>query len=729
MDELTLRQVVQVSSWLLGTVLHVLLLRMILRRKRWVRGEGLFALLVTAVGLWNLGRFAWVFLHLLLEGHEPPWIPVACDVVGYAGVLLIPSALLHTLGFLLADRSGALPHRVARIARAGVVLVYLPVVFFPEIVRRALLKPGAPGVEQLGGLIQPFFYWFVAALLVAAVLSTALARRSPDPRESRFYANMVGILIGTAGLSCAIYFFGAESIGETGALTEGLIVLASTIPSLMFGYYVHRHHYMEFIVRRSLFYLVLVVGIVLAYVFGVAKVARLLHETSGLHPRLVEAFLILALVFVFPEVRRSLQQLFQRIFFRETDVYRRVFSELVEQMGRGPATVLSTLVGHVARTVGRTLAVEEAAIILLDERGRPSLSTHRLERPDISATKALLEGPGSPSFVLAEDLGKEAPEAACAHELDALRADAAFAVRGRGRLIGIFLVGPKTSGQPLFEEEIELCRALADQLAVSIENLHLYDEKLGLERKIHESEKKMSLGRFSASVAHRVKNPLSSIKAITQSMAEDLPPGDARKADLEVVVGEVDRLTSVVNQLLDFADPARKPLEETNDLRELLAEVALLYQHEAGLTSVEIRTEIPAEVPLVRGDRVALREVFANLIQNGVHAMPRGGPLAIKVVTSGDEVQVLVIDGGVGIPAENLERIFQPFFTTKPRGTGLGLSIARHKIEEAGGRIVVESPVPDGEKLAGAQGPGTIFRIGLPVARAEKRALEPAPSA
>lgn len=748
-DELTIRQIVQVSSWLLGTVLHLLLLRMILRRKRWVRGEGLFALLVTAVGLWNLGRFTYVFVHLLLKAREPPWVPVACDIVAFLGVMLIPSSLLHTLGFLLVERLAPSPSktppspavaRLIRAARVCVALVYLPVALAPELVRRVVAQPAKPGVEQLQGLIAPFATWFVLALLVSAALSVALARLSPELRESRFYVSLVPILAGTATLLVAIYAFGAESIGETNPLTEGLIVLVSTIPSLMFGYYVHRHHYMEFIVRRSLFYLVLVTGIVVAYIFGISKVSRALDENMGLHHRLVEAVLILALVFLFPPFRRALQHVFNRIFFKETDVYRRVFSELTNQLGRGPATVLSTLVRQVARTVGRTLAVEEAAIILLDEAGRPTLSTHRRVRPDVSATVDFLTGPGAPAYFSAEDLGNEPQDVACAGELDALHADAAFAVRAAdARLLGLFLVGPKTSGQPLFAEEIELCRALAGELAVSIENMRLYEEKLALERKIHEAERQLSLGRFSASVAHRVKNPLSSIKAITQVMAEDLPPGDARRQDLDIVVSEVDRLTAVINQLLDFAEPTRPDPETGLDLREMLSEVALLYQHEAGLTGVEIRTEIPASVPLVRGERVALREVFANLIQNGIHAMPQGGPLAVHVRApapprpdeapeKSEDVLVVVVDGGVGVSPENLERIFQPFFTTKPRGTGLGLAIARHKLEEAGGRIAVESPVPDPEREPGAKGPGALFRVWLPVAsRPAERERDKAP--
>ena len=303
----------------------------------------------------------------------------------------------------------------------------------------------------------------------------------------------------------------------------------------------------------------------------------------------------------------------------------------------------------------------------------------------------------------------------------------------------MFLVGSKASGQPLFQEEIELCRALADQLAVSLENLRLYEEKLALERKIHETEQKLTLGRFSASVAHRVKNPLSSIKAITQSMAEDLPAGDSRRADLDLVVGEVDRLTQVVNQLLDYADPVTEQEPSEIDLREVLAEVALLYQHEAALFGVEIRISCPAQLPKAKGERKAAREVFANLLQNGIHAMQRGGVLVVDVgypapavappdtgegaapaagapASSNPEVAlVTVADGGTGIAPEFLERVFAPFFTTKPRGTGLGLAIARHKIEELGGRIEVESPIPEAERPPKATGPGTRFKLWWPV--------------
>ena len=217
---------------------------------------------------------------------------------------------------------------------------------------------------------------------------------------------------------------------------------------------------------------------------------------------MLEVCLILLLVFLFEPSAKALQRVLTVIFFRESDIYRRVLSELIGQMGRGPAYRLSTLTRHVAMTVARTLHVEEAAIVLLDADNHVTLSTHGCRGRMSAATAHLLAPPGAPGYLLSEDLGDEDEEVACSRELDALRAEAAFAVRAEGKLSGIFFVGPKATGQPLFQEEIELCRALADQLAVSLENLRLYEEKLALERKIHETERQLSLGRFSASVAH-----------------------------------------------------------------------------------------------------------------------------------------------------------------------------------------------------------------------------------
>jgi signal transduction histidine kinase len=751
-DELTLGQIVLVSSWLLGTVLHFLLLRMILRRKRWVRGEGLFAVLVTAVGLWNLGRFVFVLLELLLKGQVPGLVSIGCDAIAYGGLLLIPSALVHTLVRLLLERVEAdgwraswapsaaqslpppPPSRAANIVtRLGIALVYAPVLVFPEVLARAYRNPGKPGFEQLGWIIKPFAAWFAGALVLAALLSAFLARRAREPRETGFYWSMVGILVGSATLLVVIYAVGTQTIDSAGVLLQGLIVLASTIPSLMFGYYIHRHHYMEFVVRRSIFYLVLIVATVLTYVWGVSSVARFLDERMGLHHRVLEVCLILLLVFLFAPFGKALEKILTTLFFRESDVYRRVLSELIGQMGRGSAYRLSTLTRHVAMTVARTLHVEEAAIVLLDSEGHVLLSTHRVQRPEVSATHSLLAPPGSPPYVLVEDLGDDENETAAGRELDALRAEAAFAVRAEGKLSGIFFVGPKASAQPLFQEEIELCRALADQLAVSLENQRLYEEKLALERKIHETERQLSLGRFSASVAHRVKNPLSSIKAITQAMAEDMPSGDSRRADLAIVVGEVDRLTQVVNQLLDYAEPAPSDDGATEvDLAAVLSEVAVLFQHEADLTGVEIRSAFAANVPRAKGERTAVREVFGNLIQNATHAMPRGGVVAITTEypaparegLEGDFALVTVTDGGTGVAPEHLERLFAPFFTTKPRGTGLGLAITRHKLEELGGRIEVESPVPEAERPPRTSGPGTRFRVWWPVFAAAVGAAE-----
>src|SRR5438874_1252860 len=136
----------------------------------------------------------------------------------------------------------------------------------------------------------------------------------------------------------------------------------------------------------------------------------------GLHHRVIEVVLILLLVFAFAPLKKGLQRVLTMLFFRESDVYRRVLSELIGQMGRGPAYRLSTLTRHVAMTVARTLHVEEAAIVLLDAEGHVTLSTHQVQKPEIGATVHLLAPPGAPAYVLSEDLGDEDEEVACTRE-------------------------------------------------------------------------------------------------------------------------------------------------------------------------------------------------------------------------------------------------------------------------------------------------------------------------
>lgn len=212
-----------------------------------------------------------------------------------------------------------------------------------------------------------------------------------------------------------------------------------------------------------------------------------------------------------------------------------------------------------------------------------------------------------------------------------------------------------------------------------------------------------SLGGLAAGVAHEVRNPLGTIRGLTQLLKEDLPVegerGKARRAYLDVITQEVDRLDGVVEQLLRFARPIRteeRDKAKPEDLNQILHQAVTLSGHEQGRKGIRIVEEYEAGLPacVVMGGQIV--HAVLNLILNAIDASPAGGEVR---VTSGVRTEagegkwaVLAVQNhGPAIPAKDLEKIFDPFYTTKEGGTGLGLAIAHQITAAQGGRITVHS--------------------------------------
>jgi signal transduction histidine kinase len=230
-----------------------------------------------------------------------------------------------------------------------------------------------------------------------------------------------------------------------------------------------------------------------------------------------------------------------------------------------------------------------------------------------------------------------------------------------------------------------------------------------IEEQLRRAERLSALGEFSAVLAHEIRNPLGSIRGTAEILKDDFQPGDRKYEFLEILLKETDRLNRVVEDFLGLARPAEVEREQCNIVAEL-SEVISLSTREAESRGVKLSLA-PSALPTVHGDREKLRQVFLNLILNGIQATGRGGSLTITPNTLPSEdtsparVEVSFADTGEGIEPDLLRRIFEPFVTTKPGGTGLGLAITQKIVESHGGTIEVES-IP---------GKGTTFRVRLPV--------------
>jgi len=217
-----------------------------------------------------------------------------------------------------------------------------------------------------------------------------------------------------------------------------------------------------------------------------------------------------------------------------------------------------------------------------------------------------------------------------------------------------------------------------------------------LSRELARKEHLSSLGQMAAGLAHEIKNPLGSIRGAAEVLSDDFPPGSRKHELLKVLAKETARLNRVVEDFLSFAKPRPLDLAPT-DLNALLDDV--ISQMRIETSGYEIVKRYDPSLPPVRLDAEKIRQVFINIVLNAVSAMEKGGRLTIATSRSGYQAEVVFQDTGRGIAPENLERIFDPFFSTRPTGTGLGLSISHTIVQNHGGRIEVESEEGAGTKV------------------------------
>jgi signal transduction histidine kinase len=206
-----------------------------------------------------------------------------------------------------------------------------------------------------------------------------------------------------------------------------------------------------------------------------------------------------------------------------------------------------------------------------------------------------------------------------------------------------------------------------------------------------------SIGQMATTLAHEIKNPLSSIKSITQSLQEQSQDQNL-KQDLNVIVNEVDRLNYSVNQLLQFARSSSQDMANISTV-EIMERVIKILQTECRNQNVMINHNYNGDIPSVFASSFGLQDVFLNLLLNALQAMPSGGEIQIDYQKNGHQLAIHISDSGPGIRPELITRIFDPFFTTKQKGTGLGLAVVKQKLSEFGADIDVSNLKPTGSRF------------------------------
>jgi signal transduction histidine kinase len=246
-------------------------------------------------------------------------------------------------------------------------------------------------------------------------------------------------------------------------------------------------------------------------------------------------------------------------------------------------------------------------------------------------------------------------------------------------------------------------KRLRDERQRAEQALRAKDEELhAMSQQLWQAAKLATMGELVASLAHELNNPLTTVSLRLEALLTRTPADDPQRHALDVIVQEVERMATLVANLLQFSHRSQQQISSLDVREELDTALALIHYHLRN-HRIAVVQEFAPEVPLIHADRQQLRQVFLNLVTNASDAMPQGGTLTLRVAagttpTGGPMVRVEVSDTGGGIAPEDLSQVMEPFFTTKAegKGTGLGLPICRRIVQEHHGTLELTSVVRQG---------------------------------
>jgi len=710
------------TNFALGSILTFLLGLFVLYRgeTRELTRKTWFWLCLSA-SLWNAGKF-------LIEIAENETLAQMALYPLYVGAILIPSCYLHFVLSLVAE---------VKKYRSALIVAYIASVIELGLLFSGMLIEGVAYYPDGGFYEVPARpYWlYVASYVLApgsAFVRLVLAFRRTDTGVKRnqfkyvIYSSLIGFLLGATSFSPFI----TDLVPPFGAPLAYFYTLPIT-------YAVARYRLMDIdvIIKKSLVYasllLMLLVPCFLVVIWGqVTAFGNVSYPFS-----LSTLLLFIVVGFLFPKIRFRTEEALERVLFQRRVDYRDTLLRSSKEMVS--IVDIEQLSNRLVRTVARALGSEKASLYLLDE----SKDTYNLKTsvgidkepyennilPRDDAVVRILQSQREGVVREELEMAPEDPNAQrVAGRMGDLDAEISVPIISKDKLIGILNLGHKDGKEIYSNEDLELLSTLANQAAIAIENARLYENLKQSQATLRRADRLSSLGLLTAGLAHEIRNPLVAIRTFTQLLPERYDDAEFREGFQGLALKEVDRICGLINDLLSFARPSRPNVAEEN-MKDVVDGITRILESEAKEKNVEITRDFAASLPKVWIDREQMKQVFMNLILNAIQAMTKGGTISIstrphsknQAGQAGQFVQVEVRDNGLGIPEENLEHIFDPFFTNKDEGSGLGLSISHQIVQEHGGYITVESKI----------GAGTSFFVNIPVGKPARAVVKDQPSA
>ncbi|HVS09386.1 MAG TPA: ATP-binding protein [Planctomycetota bacterium] len=677
-----------------AAVLDTVLLLALLEPRNWRRSRVPIFTCVLGFWLWHVGLFS----RLLLAQMTGPWaaqVRWSFAVVAGAGLLLIPCALHHLA--LRLRRFGTPAGTGFNVRHTA---AYLPLLLVAPLAGGIWPEAGEASLRLPPIWITLYLVWLGGTGGACALAFRRMQDRAPDAPTARFARWMTLALAATCAAALAIHLVAAPLAPGLHRELEVALALLPILPEALFAVFVIRYNILELVLERALVYGALIGGALLFHRLTVSDWTTAMEERYRVDISLIEGVVVSGLILAYNPIR---QRLFEALRYllgsrvaRERDEIRRLSIEMSGFASHRPEELLAWFTASAQRAFD---ARAGGAWLLSDSSPEPRAAGGSLDLPAESVRdiwRHLGDARVTTRF--------NAPEAA-APLLRAAGVSLAFKLPEPEA--ALVLLGPRRRNRELADEEINAASLLAEQLAAALRANRLQAERLHAERRALQGEKLAALGLLASSIAHEVKNPLSSMKSIATVLAEDLGPESPHEKDVRLILGEIDRLATRTSQLLEFARPPRMSGAPAA-LGTVVEQTLSLMRHLARQQNVALELTPGPPVPAVAADEASLREIVFNLLTNAIEAAGRqpGAPrVRVKLGGAGGHATLEVEDNGPGIPVELQEKIFEPFFTTRESGTGLGLHVVSRRVRELGGEV----------HLTSSPGAGTSFLVKLPI--------------
>lgn len=596
-----------------------------------------FAVMLLCVSLWNV---EWVGLIL---GSNVEFVRLWGNIFRIP-MIFIPPTFLH-FAFLFTNPQGISRQSWKILLFFYSLSCFLTAISWTRYFHGEVIAYTWGYSFKGGPLFVLFLMQFVVAILFAffyMVRGYSLADSYHRQRLKYFFLS-IGVSF-TLGSLNFLPFFGLEfyPLGNI-AVTVGLFIAAYSVAQ-------YRLMDVSLFMAKGLAYFFSIAILAIPSFFAILFLEKYFLEQIQIPFSLIMILIGIVAVLLFGRIKERMDRTMLQIIVRDKYFYHRV----LEEFSRRLVTIvdLNRILRMLAETIEKSMGVEQISVFLYNAEKEiyyPALNTNSREALMMSISfkmnenfiNRLREEKDAILRVELERVSKDSEEGELLRVMGRLHAEVCLPLIYSERLIGFINLGHKTAEEMYYREDLDLLNTLTNQIAIAIENANLYENLKRSQNILRRSDRLASLGTLIASLAHEIRNPLVSIKTFTQLLPERIDDNEFRDYFLKVASGEIDRLTSLINELLGFAKPSEPNLKE-EDVTTIIDRMEVLISTEARKKNIKITKNYTPYLPTVFVDAEQIKQVLLNIFLNAIQAIEGQGRFGLK---PGSFTQLATIKG------------------------------------------------------------------------------------